>query len=410
MPPPARSSATLQRRLDKEYGIRDAPLFDPVAERAYVFAGYNSTDDSAVYQFSATGFSGSTAPLATASLGTGADSDQAYIFSGTFDNTYYTSSSGTSPTGYLYVCPTGDTTDALYQISISAGTMATTATEGPVVGDAGTYYPRCSPITEFYNSNVVVTPATTATGTITIVSNPGWLDAPCNSDSRCDDLHVRCRRSNIEQRCRSLCDRAFSARSTKTSPPITWRQAQSKEPVPTVLFVTPDCITATQAANTSATATVAGAVVNLTATASGTAGDFTLASSNTADITVSETDGVNAVTGEDYLFVSVFASSRTGCTEDNTNGCVMSFDVTNPASWSTSTAPLGPLNVASPTLNTLPVPNPAAPTTGIVVDNNGTAGGQSEIYFLTQDNSATTACVSGGADGICAIQASQAAP
>ncbi len=62
----------------------------------------------------------------------------------------------------------------------------------------------------------------------------------------------------------------------------------------------------------------------------------------------------------------------------------MSFDVTNPASWSTSTAPLGTLNVASPTLNTLPVPNPAAPTTGIVVDNNGTAGGQSEIYFLTQ--------------------------
>ena len=104
-------------QLDQQYGIRDAPLFDPVAEKAYVFAGYNAAaaHDSAVYQFSTTGFSGSTAPLATTSLGTGADSDQAYMFSGTFDNTYYTSSSGASPTGYLYVCPTGDTTDALYQ-------------------------------------------------------------------------------------------------------------------------------------------------------------------------------------------------------------------------------------------------------------------------------------------------------
>ena len=394
-------------QLDKEYGIRDAPLLDPVAEKAYVFAGYNAGDDSAVYQFSATGFSGSTAPLATASLGTGADSDQAYIFAGTFDNTYYTSSSGSSPTGYLYVCGTG-LADTLDRITITAGTMSTTPTTGPTLDNSGTYYPRCSPITEFYNSNVVVTPATTATGTITIVSNPaGWtLPVTVTVGATTYTFVAGDPTSNNEVEVSAIgffgtFNEDLTADNLLAA--IEGTRADCS-------FFTPDCITATQAANASATATVAGAVVSLTATASGTAGDFTLASSNTADITVSETDGANAVTGEDYLFLSVFASTETGCTNANTDGCVMSFDITTPSSFSTTTTPLGTLNVSAPTLNTEPVPNPAAPTSGIVIDNNGTAAGQSEIYFLTQDNSATTACVTGGADGICAIQASQAAP
>jgi hypothetical protein len=42
------------------------------------------------------------------------------------------------------------------------------------------------------------------------------------------------------------------------------------------------------------------------------------------------------------------------------------------------------------------------------VDSN--TSGQAEMYFLTQDNSATTACVTGGGDGICAIQAAQSEP
>jgi hypothetical protein len=87
----------------------------------------------------------------------------------------------------------------------------------------------------------------------------------------------------------------------------------------------------------------------------------------------------------------------------------MSFNITTPTSWSTTTAPLGTLNVASPEIQLSSATNPSAATSGIIVDNNGTAAGQSNIYFLTQDYS-STACVSGGAAGICAIQATQAAP
>ena len=289
--------------------------------------------------------------------------------------------------------------------------MSTTATEGPVVGDAGTYYPRCSPITEFYNSNVVVTPATTATGTITIVSNPaGWtlpVTVTVGATTYTFVAGAPTSNNNVEVSAAGFFG-TFNEDLTADN-----LEAAIEGTRTDCSFFTPDCITATQAANTSATATVAGAVVSLTATASGTAGDFTLASSNTADITVSETDGANAVTGEDYLFVSVFASSQAGCTETNTNGCVMSFDITTPSSFRTTATPLGTLNIPSLPLNTdgaNDIPTANAPTSGIVIDNNGTAAGQSEIYFLTQDNSATTPCVTGGADGICAIQASQAAP
>jgi len=394
-------------QLDKQYGIRDAPLFDPVAEKAYVFAGYNSADDSAVYQFSATGFSGSTAPVATTTLPTGANSDLAYMFAGTFDNTYYTSNS-TTPTGYLYVCPTGDTTDALYQISISAGAMSATATEGPVVGDATHYYPRCSPMTEFYNSNVVVTPATTATGKVTMASNPsGWVGNTVTIGATTYTFVTGAPTANNQ----------VEKYTTSTAANNETRTAANLEAVINATLAEcyagdPACVHTGQAANASVTATAAAAVVSLTSKTSGTAGDFTLTSSNTGDVTVSEIDGTDAVLGEDYLFVSVFASSQTtaGCTEATTNGCVLSFNITNPASFTTSTTPLGALSISSPALNTLGTGNPAAPTSGIIVDNNGTAAGQSQIYFLTQDNAGATACVSGGADGICAIQAAQSAP
>ena len=398
-------------QLDTMYGIRDASLLDPVAEKAYVFAGYNSSTASAVYQFSATGFSGLTAPAATATLVTGANSDQAYIFAGTFDNTYYTSPSGTSPTGYLYVCPTGDTTDALYQISISAGTMSATATEGPVVGDTGTYYPRCSPITEFYNSNAT-TAATAATGTVTIATNPrGWTTTYPTVMIGATTYTFVTGAPTANNQVEIYSPSSFNAATNEDD---TADDLEAVIMANSSYCAVAGCVHTGQTANASVTATVTGNVVDLTAKTTGTSSDFTLSANNGSDtgaLTVSGgNNGTNASNGIDYLFVSVFASSRTGCTEATTNGCVMSFNITNPASWSTSTAPLGTLNISSPALNTLPVPNPAAPTSGIIVDNNGTAAGQSEIYFLTQDNSASTACVTGGADGICAIQASQAVP
>jgi hypothetical protein len=101
--------------------------------------------------------------------------------------------------------------------------------------------------------------------------------------------------------------------------------------------------------------------------------------------------------GTDLLLMSVFQGAKTGCTNSNTNGCVMSFNVTSPSSWNTSLTPLGAFNVSSPTN--------AAATTGISIDNASTIGGASQMYFLTQDTTGTSPCT-----GICAVQLSQSAP
>lgn len=105
----------------------------------------------------------------------------------------------------------------------------------------------------------------------------------------------------------------------------------------------------------------------------------------------------NSGAGADYLLLSAYQGFQPGCTDSNANGCVMSFDVTNPSNWSTGLAPLGTFNVPSPTTATV--------TSGISVDNASTTAGASQMYFLTQNPAGATPCT-----GICAVQLSQSAP
>jgi hypothetical protein len=143
-------------------------------------------------------------------------------------------------------------------------------------------------------------------------------------------------------------------------------------------------------------------VVTLTANTAGAAGNFTISSSNAADVAVAGgANGVNGVNGVDYLFLSVYPGTDAGCTAND--GCVLSFDVTDPASFTTALNSGGILNVTPP--QTTPG---LAPTTGIIVDNEvpaGTFAGASQIYFLTQDTAGTAPCT-----GVCAVQAAQSAP
>jgi hypothetical protein len=75
------------------------------------------------------------------------------LFSGAFDNNYFTSS-GAGPTGNLYVC--GQTSNSsqqtLNQISISAGVMGGQTASSYTIGNGG----PCSPVTEFDNANTGV--------------------------------------------------------------------------------------------------------------------------------------------------------------------------------------------------------------------------------------------------------------
>jgi len=128
-------------RLDDNQGLRDGPLVDSVAAMAYVFVGDNASGDSAVRQFATTFTSGSGTQK---TLGAGSLA----LYSGTFDNAYYTASSGSSPTGSLYVCGKSGGDPTLYRIPISANAMGTVKA-GPALATANT---PCSPLTEIYNA------------------------------------------------------------------------------------------------------------------------------------------------------------------------------------------------------------------------------------------------------------------
>jgi hypothetical protein len=106
------------------------------------------------------------------------------------------------------------------------------------------------------------------------------------------------------------------------------------------------------------------------------------------------TEFMNGAT--DRIFVSVVASGLTtapiGCPTNT--GCIMSFDITNPATWATTA-----------TSATAPA---AGGTSGIIIDSSTGTVGSSQIYFTPL---AVGNCLTASGQGIggCAVQASQAA-
>jgi len=141
-------------QLDALNGIYDAPLVDSSAAMVYAFAGYDGnsgcsdglghTGCSGVFQFPV-GFSSGAGTETQVGLG------YLPLFSGAFDNAYYTSNSS-SPTGNLYVCGQTDTNaqQTLNQIPIAANVMGAQTAGSYLVGNGA----DCSPVTEFYNTSV----------------------------------------------------------------------------------------------------------------------------------------------------------------------------------------------------------------------------------------------------------------
>jgi hypothetical protein len=137
------TSSVLTNTSGTQYGLYDAPLVDSTAQEVYAFAGNDGTGYSGVYQFPTSFISGA---VTETQVGPG------YwpLLSGAFDNNYFMSS-GASPTGNLYVCgqTSSSSQQTLNQISISAGVMGAQTASSYTIGNGG----RCSPVTEFYNSN-----------------------------------------------------------------------------------------------------------------------------------------------------------------------------------------------------------------------------------------------------------------
>jgi hypothetical protein len=134
-------------------GIVDAPIVDPVAAMAYVAAGSDGAFGgscglacSAVFQFAtnfAAGNGGSEAKVGTSSFG------GAQMFTGDFDNIYFTSANSVSPTGSLYVCGNTGGDATIYRIPITNNSMGAPVA-GPVLTSATA---TCSPITEADNGS-----------------------------------------------------------------------------------------------------------------------------------------------------------------------------------------------------------------------------------------------------------------
>lgn len=109
-------------------------------------------------------------------------------------------------------------------------------------------------------------------------------------------------------------------------------------------------------------------------------------------------NGTITTAGKDYIFFSVYEGTLAGCTSTGAFGCVVSYNITDPASPSLS----GAQNLAAPTSV------PLHATGGIVVDNAlSSPTGTSNIYFNTRSTTETCGDLT---IGICAIQASQSAP
>lgn len=116
--------------------------------------------------------------------------------------------------------------------------------------------------------------------------------------------------------------------------------------------------------------------------------------------------------GVDYVFFSVYRGTAAGCTNTAGNGCVLSYNVSNPG---TVTLSGSGLNVTTPN------GNGCWPTGGIVIDNSvptGTFAGASQIYFIGLGSNAaggsigktSSGCANGTTSTISATQASQSNP
>jgi hypothetical protein len=125
-------------------------------------------------------------------------------------------------------------------------------------------------------------------------------------------------------------------------------------------------------------------------------------------------NGTQTTAGTDYIFFSVDRGTGNGCTNTAGNGCVLSYDVSNPAAISRAGSGL---NV------TTPAGNGCWPTGGIVIDNSvptSALAGASQTYFIglgsntaggpTGTTQSSSNCAAGTANTIAATQASQSNP
>jgi hypothetical protein len=372
------TAGSITKSADLGDVIIDGPLVDPTKGMAYTFVTTNNdttTPSNAVFQFyTTTSSSGIPCPAGTFCQGSsgnnstygievGAGGAGYYFYSGTFDNVYYQS---TNTTGTLYVV--GNTGGATLETPTGA-----TLYQIPVLPN-------------FTSTGYVIQSSTSVTNTTGITAADVGMQITDTSRPECipaNDTIAGVSGSTVTlatptpDYCASFTDTlAITGMGARVSPLVAPLTSGSGPPWPSPL--TEFCNPGAGACNTDGTKTTGG--------------------------------------GTDYLFFSVnmgnvAATKETACTASSGNGCVLSYNISIPASISPT--PSGSLNLTN-------VGSPGCwATGGIVIDNSDTGtAGASQVYFINLngnnaggpwDNYVTSGkcAVSGGAF-IQAVQASQA--
>lgn len=336
--------------------IADAPLVDSSEGIELVFVttngSYSYTGDNGVWEF-VSSFTDLGTP-GVVPVGTGGTGY--YLYAGSFDNVYF--ESGNPAYGHLYVAGNTGTAGGgtLYQVDIVYSSL-TEPVNAVVSGLNSTEHPWPSPLTEF-----------------------------CN---------------NGTSACAITSQRSVTGRVSTTSPEITLSSGT---------FTSADVgayVTGTDTSCSGHSCIPFGDTIS--SVLSSTTANLSTAPSGSVSSESLAIQGGQTTSGTDYVFFSVNEGAKTGCTDSAGNGCILSYNVSNPTSVSLSGSGL---NVTTPDTNG------CWATGGFVIDNSDqlTSGAQ-QIYFVNL-NGATAGGPSGNTSSACtsgtaslnATQASQANP
>ncbi|MES2937491.1 MAG: hypothetical protein V4864_07395 [Pseudomonadota bacterium] len=152
---------TIQQDGNNTTGVRETPVLDSTAKRVYVFVESDPNSNcggvncKAVYQLR-TDISINNSTGTRANIGRGQIFNRV-LYTGAFDNTYYTSANPASPSGFLYMCGAlSDGSDSkkptLWRIPIASNVMGA-AVVGPTLVSNANFgdNANCSPVTMVMN-------------------------------------------------------------------------------------------------------------------------------------------------------------------------------------------------------------------------------------------------------------------
>jgi len=363
------AKAATSSSLGKGNGIVAGPIVDSSAGKVYVFVGTDNSPlgtcfgggpCSGVYQFTS---SSTLASSVEATVQRGSNPFTFTLYTGTFDNSYYTSSNST---GNLYVCGNTLGSGTLFQIPVTAGTMSTTAAAGPqlsgILGLASNA--PCSPVTEIFNPNVGGPPGMDKIFVSTTGSGVSSCSAGCVYDMPVTSWQPRTSYAIGEEITDKFLDiQVVTTAGTSGNNPPSWSSPGNQVPDNTVTWTGKS---------------------GLGAGSYGTWQPLTIYSTGQA---ILDPNG--------NVEVERFNSAMSGATQPSWPLAIAGRVSDNAASW---------INLGPPDNFLLSV---TGGTSGMVVDNTvpiGTLAGGAQVYFAPLGMGFGTCSAGNG----CAVQASQA--